>query len=229
MIRNLFYQICPIAHNDEWKFNIECLKKKIHIFNGRLIFIIKTGSLMVAKDEVLDYLEAPENSIIIYMENDPNLAEANGFFKGLDLLKSLDENEITFYAHTKGVSPNYLEEDRSIIREWSSFMYEFNLNDVETVDRILKQYDCYGTLKLRGAHKHLPVPWHYSGSFYWFRHDKVFGSPKYDTLLPKSYFSSEAFLGFLIKDEDAFCIAGENCKNLYKLSSEDWEVMRKES
>jgi hypothetical protein len=229
MIRNLFYQICPISHNNEWKFNLDHLRKHLHKFNGKLIFIIKTGHLMVDKKDVLAYLSPPEKSTILFMDNNPELGEANGFFKGLDLLKSHQKDEITFYAHTKGVSPNYLEEDRYKIRGWTAFMYDYNLNNIEAVDNIMENYACCGCLKVGDKYMNVPVAWHYCGSFYWFRHDKVFDSPEFSNIGPASYYSSEFFLGFLIPESEAFCIAGENCDRLYALSTKEWDAIRKEN
>jgi hypothetical protein len=229
MIRNLFYQICPIAHNDEWKTNVDQLRRYFDVFNGTLVFIIKTGYLMVDSDDVVAYLDAPEGSQILFEENDVKLIEAKGFFKGLKLLESQNKDEITFYAHTKGITPDYLEEDRQNIRYWNAFMYDFNLGYIEQVEAALQRYSSCGCFKLVRNYDNIEAPWHYSGSFYWFRHDKIFIRPDLQGSIQLERYLSETFLGYFIEEPDAFCIAGENCKNLYKLTPKEWDKMREDA
>jgi hypothetical protein len=90
-------------------------------------------------------------------------------------LKSTREDEITFYAHTKGVAhtsrKNTTEEQRIAIKQWRNRLYSECLGYPGRIDNILKVYSACGCF-LRFHSK--TTPWFFGGTFWWFNHQKLF-------------------------------------------------------
>lgn len=222
MIRkNLFYQICPLTVNDQWRFNIDCLVPYLDVFNGRVVLSIKTGPLMAPLEDVLAYFKDVENLEYFTAENNPALGEASTFFEGLERLRSDNPNEFTFYAHSKGISPKYLPEDIPTINTWTAFSYSKNLEATPLLERYAQEYAFFGAFKRYEKSKIVPVSWHYSGSFYWFRHDVVF--PKLEKLKAVSgYYISEMLPGFCAPSKQGCCVYDDAAGHPYGYTEKTW-------
>ena len=80
-------------------------------------------------------------------------------------------------------------------------------NDV--VEEILKKYPCCGILK-KGYHKkdewcHYDVPWHFSGTFFWFNNKRLF-SKDWKNINVLNRFGVETYLSNYFSDKEAFCL-----------------------
>jgi hypothetical protein len=154
--KNLIYFIYWDPKSLMLDFNIRFLRKYIGLFNGQKIIKIAVDGVKPPK-----YLIKELNAEIV--PNDPILNEAPHFKESLSRLTN---DGITFYAHAKGIS----REPTGPLIKWVKFMYKVNLGS--TPDLRHKIFS--GTLgKLRRGSDQVPVPWHYTGSFYWFRNDVV--------------------------------------------------------
>jgi hypothetical protein len=219
--KNLFYQICPLTVNDQWRFNIECLLPFMSVFNGKIVLSIKTGALMAPVEDVLAYFNGFDNLEVFTAENNPALGESNTFFEGLEKLSSYRNDELTFYAHSKGISPKYLPEDIPAINKWTALSYSKNLESPETLDRLCTEYAFFGSFKRYKKTSIVPVSWHYSGSFYWFRHDVVFS--KLEALKSMSgYYVSELLPGFCAPKKQGYCFYDDGAGDIYKYTDQTW-------
>jgi len=226
MIRNLLYFICPIAESEyDWKNNIDVLKEYLKVFNGRKIILVAQG------EGIADVLEVKQrfgegDFEFLTVKNSVSLGETHAFKHSLGFLKSEDPNEATFYAHAKGVSPKYRNRHQMLdnIRTWRCCMYHFNLHSVKDVEAKLQQYAAYGCFKAEVSFTSLDN-WHYAGTFFWFRHDRIFTLPNWDNLLMKRH-GVEVFLGRLIEKETAYdAFPRKPFDNLYKSTKKHWQKL----
>jgi phosphopantetheinyl transferase (holo-ACP synthase) len=209
MIRNLLFHACP-KDNEMLYFNIRYLSKYFHLFNGKKVFNVAYGKDMMSLDDFKSILEKhninTEQIIFTTSKNTNSLRERPAFFKNLlPKVKSLNENEITFFCHTKGVSYKSFQ----VPKTWARLMYEYNLNDINKIERILNKYPCCGPCC--GILKKGPsswcgyhVPWHFSGTFFWFRNKSLFSKDWQHTRPGKH--GVETYLSTHFSTKEAKCL-----------------------
>ena len=224
LTKHLFYQICPLDLSDQWRFNIECLLPFLSVFNGRILLTIKTGDLMAPVEEVQAYFKHLDRVEYLLMPNDAALGEAVSFMEGLSNFQSENPKEWTFYAHTKGVSPKYLPEDFVSINHWVRRLYQKNLMSMDVMDRYAERYSFFGSFKRYGMFDNVPVNWHYSGSFYWFRHDVCFGALA-SIDCPDNYYLSEMLPGLVVPESEAYCFFDDGAQDVYRYGEHDWSQL----
>lgn len=171
VVRNLMYHIWPAKHTDQWRWNLDQLLQRIHVFNGRRIVTIATDHKSESAEKVKAHLG---NAVTDYMErdNNPRLGEQPSFVPMLaSIIPYSGNNDITFYGHAKGVKyAGGIELD--IIRTWTGLMYGTCLDYVPLVERHLQRWAITGSfrktnIKLGGSR------WHYCGTYYWFRNSII--------------------------------------------------------
>lgn len=212
MLRNLLYNCCPIASNNEWKLNLDELGKYANAaFNGRRIVVVRQGKEMVKERTVRDALSF--DAEVVVSENDKTLCETYGFVDNLALLESKSPDEATFYAHTKGVFAKTFSTPRRMqsIQVWRNTMYERCLSDIPKVEEHLSKYACTGCFQMR-----LQLPdellkgyknpdWAYTGTFWWVQHKRLFEHPQWRKV-PQVRHGVEMYLGLLFDLQDAGCL-----------------------
>lgn len=214
MIRNLFYSVWAVKHSDEWLKNVNHLLEYAYVFNGRKIVVIRSDKDSVKPAEVeAVFSEALPNVEFVHRRNNPRLGEVEGFIQDFGKLYSLRDDEITFYAHTKGVS--YHAEGDSVkvqaVRTWRDAMYRGCLGELGRVQEALKTYACAGCFKdIIPGHRR----WHYAGTFWWVNHKRLFELDWKS--IPETYYGTEQYLGLLIPPESAYTIFQESPFHLYQ-------------
>lgn len=207
---NLLYNLSLIQVNPILYFNIFNLLRYINKFNGKKIINVNYIDKSFAEDFVKKtFKEIPDIEFHFTNNN-----ETNGWYelwpfitKMLPSVYSLNENEYTFYGHTKGVT-RYNHETEFICLLWAYTMYTNNLDNFEYIADILKDYHCCGTFKLDRPYTALSfVPWHYSGTFFWFKNKSIF-SRDWQTFYPNLY-GLEGYLGTHFSSSEAFSIPPE--------------------
>jgi hypothetical protein len=199
--RNLIYHVWPVR-DSLWRWNIEQLLQRIDIFNGRRIVGIVHDSKSESPEEVIKSFEGHGCEFVV-RAND-SLGEAITFPEMLERVASEDPNEITFYAHAKGVK--YGPNASPPVRQWSEALYITNLDDWLRVLHQLEQFAMTGAFKMRGrfrSHRECS-DWHYSGTFFWFRHAHVFSRSW--RVVPQFYCGVEAWPGTLFQSEETGCL-----------------------
>jgi hypothetical protein len=227
MRRNLIYNCCALRHSEEWKLNVERLCSYPDAFNGRRLVIIKTGSGIAAPHEVEEAFAPLGECEFIHWQNDRVLQEVAGFVETLALLESIDPNEMTFYAHTKGVKyrvrrrkrqPRNCLERMSAIRWWRDRMYDELLSDIPRVEQAAASHPAVGCFRKNGHYNPLPPEsrWHFSGTFWWLRHDQLFARD-WRGVDRSSPFGIEAYPGTLFRYSESVCLYGDEPDDLYRL------------
>ena len=221
--RNLTYFVAPIASNDVWMRNISQIIQRIHLFNGKKIVAIATGGPMAPAEYVkrcFDNLGVT----FLFFPNDAGLRESVAFYPMMDMIQSTDPHEATFYAHAKGVSQG----TSNPVTSWRNSMYHYLLDDPTNIMRALENHSCVGCFRQFNHWDGVPfgisgVPWHYAGTFFWYRHDAVFSNPNWRQRIMNGTHTSEAYIGSVIPYESSCCVYQDNPDNsYYSKQPEQW-------
>jgi DNA-directed RNA polymerase subunit RPC12/RpoP len=159
------------------------------------------------------------------LPNNNRLQELSGFIENFEKLKSLRSNEITFYAHTKGVSHGTrLRDDRFqalprniiAIKQWRDRMYKECLSDPERIDKAMENHSCCGCYLIKTVRKLKSkdeIPWVFGGTFWWIKHSEFFSKPDWKKV-PRHKHGLENYLCKIFLFKEAFEL--NPCKPLHK-------------
>jgi hypothetical protein len=160
-----------------------------------------------------------------FAPNDTKLREALHFLPALRELASTNPAEAVFYAHCKGVS----HLNQRAVRPWTEAMYHHNLDRIDEVCDLLRRWPCVGIAKRYGHFENLSLGrprqkgsfrkrpwhgWHFAGTFWWARHDRLFSQPDWDRV-PLHPYAVEAFLANFFESKDALCLAYDGIPDPY--------------
>lgn len=206
--RHLAYFIYPVADNEVWKWNVDELRKRLPLFNGRRIVAVANnlngGSPpLVPFKQVREYL-GKEFEHVIEVSSRDILGEVVAFRPMLEYLREFDgPNDAIFYGHAKGVT----KPGHPTTRRWTELMYRANLDQWSTVATYLKNYLACGAFQSWGDEPVGYRPWVYSGTFFWFRAADVFLRPTLKSWRDVSqiYAGVELWPGEVFDFADAAC------------------------
>jgi len=208
MKRNLLFYIYPIRGSC-WSWHFDRLTEYKEVFTGKRMIVI-------AKDErTEDIAKVREQAAalraqIFEVTNDSKFGELNPFHEHLKYFESVNRDELLFYAHGKGVTHTWYREN---VLAWANGLYKMNLACPALIDKLAIKYQAIGALRGKGSHG--GGSWHFSGTFFWLRHDGLFSSPKWRERYADRY-GVEGFPGRVIPFERSFCLSPEgNFGNLY--------------
>jgi len=215
MKRNLIYYIYYPGHITEYhRINIALLRRYWSVFDGEKILVItrdrepgegELTSLSFADsimrpdiEEILNVHDLP-GANIIHGFNDPDEWEAAHFVSSLEYMSEYRfADGLTFYAHCKGVS-------RPVspgLTTWIEYLYKENLENPPSLENHLFSGICG---KLLACMPYVPEDFHYSGSFYWFRHQEVMKKVTkmyYDKGFPCGKYLTERFPAIIAKQHE---------------------------
>jgi len=244
----LIYHIYPLKTNNEWIDNIHELLKYWHVFNNKKVVSIvqdeNTVDVEIVKREFKD-----EDIKFLVIANDAKLWEVVSFVPLLSSVYSTRENEITFYAHAKGVSRkggHWFDEltnefVMASVKCWRNYMYQYCLSDMGNIDSVLKQYACCGCFRYLGP-SDLIKNWFFASSFFWFNNEKLFSKLNWPHVQQYAY-GVEGYLGKKFELNESYCVLGNDYSNqkqygqyqsqrghndLYCLSEKEWQDFIKE-
>jgi len=210
--RNLAYHVYAHPDSDAWLLNLDQLKTRLDLFNGRRVIAIAEGDKLIPRADIEKILG--HDCEYYTFPNDPRLREVASFSRLLWQVRSIDSNTATFYAHTKGTAPHHRDNvpKQLAIHQWRNRMYHELLDHWPLVATALKTNACVGTHKIdysmmKDYIMHSPTglewgKWHFAGNFYWFRHDCIFRNPHWSEI-PDDPFAAEMWLGKFIDSADA--------------------------
>lgn len=242
-ICNLIMHILPVAANDVWKWNLQQIANRQHLFTGKRVLAIaieKAAKVKgknvgtVSADEVLSFCESIGMTWTHtkVFQNNQTLREVESFPWLLQTVRSDNPNELTFSCHAKGVTHSM----DSITVRWAERQYRACLDDWSTVWRTMERHSMAGAFRKFGQ---FTTPnnnrWHYSGTNYWFRHDDVFSRDWRS--IDQKFFGTESWPGRLFKPEECACLFADEAGDVYKESywksiqreTEVWEAARNET
>jgi len=199
--RHLLYHLWPVR-GSTWRWNVEQLLQRIDLFNGRRIVAIVSDE---RTEDIAVVRAAFAGHGVSFIER-PNSAhgESDTFPLMLAELAREHPDDLSFYAHAKGVK--YEPQWPPAVRRWAEVQYAVSLDRWPEVRAHLERHAMTGLLRRTGRyanHGHVG-DWHYSGTFFWFRHDAVFRRAWQD--VPRFYGGVEAWPGMLFAPEEASCL-----------------------
>lgn len=209
---NLIYHVGPIGESYKW--NIDQLLKRIHIFRGQKIVAVAQGYGFDDFEIVKSLF--PKDVVILPFENNPIIRETATFKPLLNQLTA-NTNEATFYGHTKGITRGKSE----AVKLWTEALYKYNLDNVPAVQAMLKKFPVAGCYKRYGKFPKMPQNSvaHYSGTFFWFRNQALFSKPAWEKIHLSRY-GTEAYLGTLFKEGEMGCLFADDIRDPYSVISQ---------
>lgn len=168
-IRNLLYHLYPIR--GQWQWHAKRLRDATSFFTGRRIVAVATSDSCDPVEAVKDALPGFE---IIAVQNNPTLREVATFEPLFSSLQA--DGSCTLFAQSKSVTHG----NNYVFRRWAEMLYETCLDYWPWTKNLLKRFPVAGSfLKVgRGWPAHeSESKWHYSGSWFWFRNNDLFGKP----------------------------------------------------
>ncbi len=208
-LRNLLYHVWPVS-GSIWPWNVEQLKQRIDVFNGRRIVGVVVDGRSDPPEAVMSQLEGHGCEFVV-RRNDSR-GEVVTFPQMLCMVSSLNPDEITLYGHAKGVKYGAAVTDT--VRRWAELQYRTSLDDWPTIWKHLQRYALTGPLRMLGrfrAHHNL-TDWHYSGTFFWLRHAHVFSRPVFD--VPQFYGGVEVWPALYFSREETGCLFLDELRQL---------------
>jgi hypothetical protein len=161
--RNLIYHIWPVQ-GGTWKWNLDELKQRIDLFNGRRVIGIVNDSRSDNPETVQEYLKGHGCEFLIF-QND-STGEVATFPSLLESIASKDPHELSFYGHAKGVK--YEPQFPINVRRWAEVQYRVTLDDWAGVKEQMQRFSMTGPFRIPGrfrAHQYVS-DWHYCGTFF---------------------------------------------------------------
>lgn len=196
-VRHLLYHICPLdGPNGAWRWNVDQLRQRLHLFNGTRVVAVATDPPEGRKpqpegpfapvgrettypcasfeDVVKEFGEDAAGIEFVKVENDPSLCEVASH---LPLFARLADNtgpeDVLFWGHNKGAT----RPPGSVTERWTEALYETYLDYWPVVEDLLERYPVVGAFKKLGRQwpaEQSTSDWHYSGSFFWARCRELF-------------------------------------------------------
>lgn len=194
VVRNLAYHICPFEWTETWQRNLDHLKRRWTLFNGKKVIAIATGDYNLATaSEVQQYMGRLSDEVEwIVLRNVPNLRELVSWKAIWKRVHTSNPQHVTFYAHAKGVTKPV--NPGVSVHAWTDIMYETCLDYWPIVERLLRHHPIAGSLQKIGNGFLGPrSTWHYSGAFFWVRNCMV--SWKQLTDIDRQWWGTEAWVG----------------------------------
>lgn len=202
--RHLLYHILPVANNGTWQRNLDQLRVRLPLFDGRKVIAICQADGNVIRDEttnrgrfeldppgaVMEYLEGTGCEFLT-VENDPTLREVKTWpALWSRLAEFADTSDVVFYAHAKGVTrPRRLE----LNDLWTRILYASLLDYWPLVQEALSDHPVAGSFKRVGCPTQgSRAAWVYAGGFYWCR---VFEALRWASNIESEWYGSESWPG----------------------------------
>jgi len=180
---HLLVHVWPVKTSSEWQRLLRMLAERWDQFDGKKVVAVVTSAepVVVTEDitvetadpqEVADELP-PDAEIEIY-DNDPQLREVVTW---RPLVRAVvDQPGRTFYCHAKGVTHTHQQACYESVRLWVDVMTHVCLDWPKLLDAAMEEHHMAGCFRrpqcyFSGVQQ--VVPWHYSGTFFWFDNEAV--------------------------------------------------------
>lgn len=233
--RNMIMHIWPVKGYGAWQWNCDVLLRRAKLFNGKRIVAIATSEETDSPEVVKEYLKDLDAEFIV-VPNHSGLREVATWLPMLEHVFSVKPDELTFTCHAKGVrhsmQPTEIGGKNTTVFDWAYIMYQSTLDYWPLIQELLQTNCMAGSFRRFGE---FTTPgnnrWHYSGTFYWFRHKDVFTNQwrKVD----QKFFGTESWPGYLFQPSETACIFHDNSSDLYDVRYmhhtvlPEWEAWKK--
>ena len=211
--RHLLYHLWPVR-GSTWRWNLSQLLQRVDLFNGRRLMAIAIDERTDSAATVQAML-AGHGFEYITVPNTPQ-GESDTFPRLLAMVAGESPDDACFYAHAKGVK--YEPVFPPAVRRWAEVLYAATLDHWPTVREQLGRFAMTGALRRLGrfANHRNAGDWHYSGTFFWFRHGAVFGAHPRDAVreVPPFYGGVEAWPGVMFGRHETGCLLLDHLREL---------------
>jgi hypothetical protein len=256
MVRHLLYHVYPVAGNGVWRWNLDNLIKRLPLFDGVRAAAVATnppGKMGEFTSNTIghtpygnyipDYTDSAEEVVELLRphgfkfhvtRNDANLREVKTFEPLFYNVMNYRGNDMTLYAHAKGVCRPFGD----IVMTWTRVLYEAMLDYWPVVENSLCSHPVAGCFKKVGmgwpATQSLST-WHYSGSWFWFRNADLFA--KNWRRIDKFWSGIEPYPSLHFSESEAGVVFGQGTietLNLYNPATwtrigSEWEQWKQEN
>ena len=225
--RHLLYYIYPITSNGTWQRNLDQLKARWPLFNGRKIVAValasrRTGHLLDPPEKVQEHLGCSDVEWMLVPGN-VGLRETVCFKEQWQALEGEDRRGVTFYAHAKGVT--HPVNAGVTVHSWTDVMYAACLDHWPLIERVLLTHAIAGCFQKHGVFFPRSCSrWHFSGTFYWCRNDAVFSRDW--QRVDQNPWGNEAWPGLHFTEQESHCLFHPVRGDLYTMPY--WQEVAKE-
>jgi hypothetical protein len=222
--RHLLYFLYPArlleGDGGVWQRNCDQMRDRLHLFNGSRTVVVAHQEGVVDVHHEKTRTERPAHTVdnpewvkhyirhwdakVEIIDNNPQHGEVAAFLPLWGSVKQYTgPGDVSFYAHAKGTT-------RPVnvgvsVHPWASLLYGANLDHWPLVSDLLTRHPIAGSMKTLGPAARFPgFPWHYSGTFYWFRNDVTFAR-KWESA-PAVWGGLEAWPGTVFTSQEAGCV-----------------------
>lgn len=222
---HLLMHIFPVrANRDCWKWNVDQIKKRLHVFNGVKLIYVATDDRTDKFEDVVQYMDS-DNIEWRHMKNNPRIGEVSTWIHAWATIKNF--SGYLFSCHAKGVTQDW--RNHLTIKRWTELMYETCLDYPDTRNQILARNPIAASFLMHGFI--FPKASHaYSGTFLWMDiekvKDKVFN-------LPFTHWGIEAWPGryftpgCIFYEGGQYNLYNEKCMLDVEIAYEKWSQQKK--
>jgi hypothetical protein len=131
---NLIYHLYTKWSHPLINLHILYLKKMGSLFNHKIIISVVSDNDNFEHHEnhIRNELSTFKNIQFVFNKNNPHINEAVSFKNLVSLIQSSDENEFTFYAHSKGLRYHLLHQYQTT-GLWAEIMYIYNIPNFDAM------------------------------------------------------------------------------------------------
>lgn len=207
--RHLLYHVLPVTGNGTWQRNVDQLRWRMPLFNGRKIIAVATGRRfrdtvtrrgviqLDPPEAVAEYL-AGTGCEVLTVPNDPALREVATWGPLWERVGDAGPDDFVFYAHAKAVTRPW--DPGVTCHPWARVMYASLLDFWPVVAEVLARHPIAGSFKKLGAgFRGSRSSWHYSGSFFWARCREAIARVRD---IDRQWFGNEAWPGLHWRPEE---------------------------
>jgi len=210
--RHLLYHVLPVRGNGVWQRNLDQLRWRFPLFDGKKVVAIGVGSAtdnvthrgtlhLDPPDMVREYLDGAGCEFLEFA-NDPERREVASWAPLWESLEDAAPSDVAFYAHAKGVTRPV--NPGVTVHEWARVMYSGNLDFWPEVEASISRHPITGMFKKVGhGFAGSRSAWHYSGSFFWIRVGEALSRYRQ---IDASWFGNEAWPGLHFHPDAAGCL-----------------------
>lgn len=224
VVRNLIYFIYPVK-GPEWRRNVELILRRRHLFNGKRIVAIATDANTDHVETVHDALQDLRCDFLHFQNH---IGEVVAFESLLNAVESLGPNDITYYAHAKGVTKQGNPGLEGAVQKWTNAMHESLLDGIDEVEQVIQEHAFVGCFRALGKpfgrqYKRF-YGWHFPGTFYWFRNADVFSLPHWRSI-PQAYYGAELWPGMMVPVDHSAAIVADRVGITELYMPNEWDAI----
>lgn len=217
MKRNLIMHVYPLACHQNWRRSIMHLRARWEQFDGRRIVAVAFDTKTCTMDEVREAFGPCEVEMFGVMNSE--LQEVQSFPRLLEMVAA--EPGLTLYCHSKGCTHC---DPTSASHIWLDAMAEACLDYPQLVDCALTDHDVCGAFRSRQVigSIHASPPYHFAGTWYWFRNAALFDNENWRTVDPVLW-GAESYPGWRFPIERSACVFADHAHTFHLYDQQWWE------